>query len=141
MPDETIIEDSAVILRRIPPPLDENTKTTPDGLWRPNSQWFQKRKPEDTGISCSQFSITSPQALLDQLKSQGMDTSGWGVCCVSVSAVRGLGLEVVHKPEGEDEGHCEIQGEMKRKTPKKIARLAVMLSPDEIAAGTHPNLD
>lgn len=140
MADETFIDDSAFIIRRIPPPLDQTTKTV-DGVCRPNSQWFQKRKPEDSGISCSQFSITSPQALLNQLKSQGFDPSVWGVCCVRVADIRSLDLDVVHLPEDDDAGHCEIQGDIKRKTPRKIARLAKMLSKEQVALGTLPNMD
>lgn len=55
-----------------------------------------------------------------------------------VEDVRKLGLDVVHKPEGKDPGHCEVQGDIKRKTPKKLSKLARVLSKEDIANGTHP---
>ncbi len=133
------IENSAIIMRRIPPPLSQNTKSTPDGALRPTSQFLQKRDKKDSGISFTQLSITSPQSLLQQLDSQNIDRSGWGVCCLLVGDVRKLGLEVVHKPEGDDPGHCEIQGDIKRKTPKKLAEKALMLSDADILNGTVPD--
>ena len=78
--------------------------------------------------------------LLEQLKLQGKDSAGWGVCILSVKKICELGLEVVHIPELNDIGHCEIRGEFTRKVPKKLAKISRMLGENEIANGNPKEL-
>jgi len=129
------IDSDELILRRIPPPLDENTKSRGDGYSRPISQRLQFLHKRDSGLSCSRLSQTTPRELLEQLRSQGKEPEGWGVCVIKVAQVRELGLDVIHKPERDDPGHCEIQGEFVRKTPKKLSAIARMLSETEVESG------
>ncbi len=129
------IDDGELILHRIPSPLSENTKPIEGGGSRPISQRMQLLKPEDSGLSCSRLKQTSPRQLLNQLYAMAKDPAGWGVCVLKVSSVRALGLDVVHKPEGADPGHCEIQGTFSRKTPRKLAKISRMLTEDEVETG------
>lgn len=134
MADVVEIADGERIIRRIPPPLSENTKVV-DGVLRPSSQRMQLLKAGDSGLSCSRLEQTSPTTLLDLLVAKGRSPEGWGICVLRVDDVRSLGFKVVHKPEGDDPGHCEIQGEFRRKSPKHLAKIARMLTESEIASG------
>ena len=133
------ISDDDILIRRVPPPIEENTTATDDGGRRPNSNRMQKRSAEDSGLSCSVISVTSPEQLLSHLEKTGLDRTGWGVCGFAVSSVKKLGLEVILKPEDGDNGHCEVQGAFGKKTPKKLAQIARMLSNDEINTASYPD--
>ena len=128
------VDSNEYIIRRIPAPLDQSTKVV-DGVERPTSQRMQLRTGVDTGLSCSRISTTSPKALLEQLSTHGIDPDGWGVCVLLVEDIKKLGFEVVSVPEELDKGHCEIRGDFVRKTPKRLAKIARMLSDDEIISG------
>ena len=133
------ISSDEIILRRIPPPESENTQPRKEGGRRPNSQRLQLLKPDDPGLSCTRLKQTSPRQLLDQLLDQGKDPDGWMVCRLYVADVRELGLDVVHRPESGDPGHCHIHGTDKtlfgRKTSRHLAKKARILRKDEIESG------
>ena len=66
------LDADEILLRRIPPPLEKNSKLLSDGSRRPNSDRMTPRKDPETGnveqaLSCSRLSHTSPRQLLDQL--------------------------------------------------------------------------
>ena len=130
-----MIDSKEFIIHRIPPPLDQSTKDAGNGEFRPTSQRMQLLKPDDSGLSCSRVCVTSPHELLEQLRTQNKDPSGWGVCVLPVAKVIEMGLEVVHVPEPNDAGHCEIRGKFARKTPKKLAKISRMLTDEEIKSG------
>lgn len=129
--DAEHIDNDEIILRRIPPPLSDNCRDSSHGGSRPTSQRMQLLKKDDRGLSCTRLLQTSPAKLLEQLKEQEKDPNGWGVCYLKVGAVRELGLDVIHCPEGNDDGHCEIRGKVDKKASKKLSKIARMLSPSQ----------
>ncbi len=136
------IDDDEVLLRRIPPSTEsfQSTCERGDGGLRASSAMLKTiTKQGEEHLSCSRLRITSPQALLDDLRNDGKDPHGWHVCEFRVSDVTELGLEIAFTPTDRDPGHCSITGvngsvypNNKGNKAKKLARKTRILTPEEI---------
>ncbi len=131
----TEVGSDEIILRRIPPPPENAIQILPDGGYRATSFRLRLRDGE-LGLSCSRLALTSPRALLDQLRLQGTSVDGWMVCRLLVADVRSLGLEVQHIPLTNDHGHCEIRpispSTLDKNLTSKLAKKTRILTPEEI---------
>ena len=146
------LDPDEILLRRIPAPLDRNSKLLEDGSRRPNSNCMAPREDSKTrrieeALSCSRLRYTSPKSLLDQLQMlpTPIDPTGWSVCWFRVSDLvkiedgdRGL-LEVHPDPTELDPGHCGIHGPdgspcpRTRATSRHLAKIARILTPEQVA--------
>src|SRR5207248_3324791 len=125
------IADDEFLLRHIPGGT----------LWqapgpRITSANFQLRHDRnETGVSVTRLSITSPQRLLELVG--GSLQKGSQVAIVRSSDVRALGLRVVPKPLDDDPGHAEIQSDRlsldHHACRKKLAMLFHLL-PEDLSA-------
>lgn len=107
MESTTELGDETVLVRRLPP--DPSTVVqVPDLGPRASSRAVKPRKGE-AGSSWSAFPPTTPENLLDLLRSDGRSPESWNFCWLCVGEARGLGLQVVRSPTDQDAGHCEIQ--------------------------------
>jgi hypothetical protein len=99
------IADDEVLLRHIPGGT----------LWqapgpRITSANFQLRHDRnETGVSVTRLSITSPERLIELVG--GSPEGGSRVASACVRDIRQIGLQVVPKPIAEDAGHAEIQSD------------------------------
>jgi len=133
------IEDDEVLLRRIQPSSSgvETICERSDGGRRATSAAMSTRKGEDD-LSCSRLKFTSPHQLLDDLRSDGIEPSGWHVCKFRVSDVKELDLEIAFTPNDRDPGHCSITAENGLAFPnnkaQKLAKRTRILGQDEVGS-------
>lgn len=103
---DLVIRDDERLRRRIKPPRGaEKTWVLREGVWRAAS--YSLKDPE--GSSFSRERYTSVQELLEALRLQGIDPTGWGVAEVVAEDARRLGFEVVAMSTDADRGHCEVR--------------------------------
>ena len=129
------IADDEVLLRHIPGGT----------LWqapgpRITSANFQLRHDRnETGVSVTRLSVTSPQRLLEL--AGGSLQEGSRVATVRTFDVRALGLRVVPQPIDDDPGHAEIQSDQlsldDHACRKKLAMLFHFL-PEDLSAVRGP---
>lgn len=131
------IEDSEVLLRRVPPSSDafRTICERADNGFRATSVVMSTGKDEQD-LSCSRLRLTSPRQLLDHLREDGIEPEGWHVCYFLASDVRALGMEIDFTPTTRDPGHCSITGPGGLAYPnskaQKLARRTRILTADEV---------
>ena len=109
--DDASIGDDEIVLRRVREDwvvFDENVQR-----WRPSTQAFRQDGP----ISVYLISETMP----DMVANEGPERF---MCSITVGALRGLGLGVVHDPASGGPGHCVVTGRTTRGTLNRIAQTA-----------------
>ncbi|REK28139.1 MAG: hypothetical protein DWQ45_25265 [Planctomycetota bacterium] len=132
------IDNSEVLLRRVPPSADHFRTICErgDDGFRATSAVMSTRQDEQH-LSCSRLKFVSPQFLLDDLWNDGIDPEGWYVCRFLVSDVRMLGLEIAFTQTDRDPGHCSITASGGLAYPnnkaQKLARRTRILTEEEIA--------
>ena len=138
------IDDSEVLLRRVPPSSD-NFQTIcelADGGFRATSPVMSTRPNEDY-LSCSRLRLTSPRHLLDDLRNDDIEPEGWHVCQFLVSDVKKLGLEIAFTRTDRDPGHCSITDKDGLAYPnnkaQKLARQTKILTDEEINTNLNSN--
>ena len=138
-PTQEILSDD-ILIRRVPPSSDSFATVAPTGTGRLRaaSQMMSVRDNEDA-LSCSLLRLTSPIQLLENLRSQQIDPTGWQVCAFLVHDVHSLEFEVEFSPiTGSDIGHCGIRNPLQGgpKFPnakaKRLAKLTIILNEEEI---------
>ena len=138
-PTQEILSDD-ILIRRVPPSSDSFATVAPTGTGRLRaaSQMMSVRDNEDA-LSCSLLRLTSPIQLLENLRSQHIDPTGWQVCAFLVHDVHSLEFEVEFSPiTGSDIGHCGIrtplQGgpKFQNAKAKRLAKLTIILNEEEI---------
>lgn len=138
------IDDSEVLLRRVPPSSDyfQTICERADGGFRATSPVMSTRNDEDD-LSCSRLRLISPQDLLNDLRNDGKEPRGWHVCRFLVSDVKELGLEIAFTPTERDPGHCSITSKDGLAYPnnkaKKLARQTKILTDEEINTNLNSN--
>jgi hypothetical protein len=97
------IADDEVLLRHIP----GGTHWQAPGPRITSANFQLRHDRNETGVSVTRWSTTSPQRLLQLVG--GDPQKGSRVASARAGDVRALGLLVVPKPLPEDPGHAEIQ--------------------------------
>ena len=137
------IDDTEVLLRRIPPTTERfaSTCSRDDETLRATSP-MMKTRPEEDHLSCSRIRFTSPRHLLDDLRNDGHEPEGWHVCRFLVSDVRELGLGIAFTPTVRDPGHCSITREDGMAYPnnkaQKLAKRTRILTDEEMETLSQP---
>lgn len=138
-PTQAVSSDD-ILIRRVPPTSDANVSIvkTDSGRFRAVSGRMTVRDGEEA-LSCSLLRITSPTQLLEYLRHENIDPTGWEVCAFRAQDVRDIGFEIEFTPiEGKDIGHCGIFNPGKGgpsfpdSKASKLAKRTIVLSIDEI---------
>ena len=138
-PSQAFLTDD-ILIWRVPPSSDSFATVAPTGTGRLRaaSTMMSVRDNEDA-LSCSLLRLTSPIQLLEHLRTQQIDPTGWQVCAFLVRDVQSIEFEVKFSPiAGGDIGHCVIRNPLQGgpKFPnakaKKLAKLTIILNEEEI---------
>lgn len=78
-----------------------------------------KLRPNETGLSVSRESLTTPEMLMARL---GDPNAGSKIAKASVAEIRALGLDVVAVPLDYDAGHAEIRAATTSLDDKDVRR-------------------
>lgn len=119
MAEGVSIRPDEILLRRLPPPLQESVTDEPGRGRRANSNKLGPRPGTDyDGASYSRFPPTSPSRILDLLRGLDLrpeisDPETWLVCWIRVREAMDAGLIVIDDPDPgkSDSGHCFIDSE------------------------------